>query len=270
MQIERRIPTLNKETIIFPGIARPLFFAHRGLSSRAPENTLAAFNLARNEKIPGIELDVHLCASGELVIFHDDTTKRVTDSNLRIEETTYSKLKKLDIGSWFSKEFSDERIPLLQDLFDLTGNEVYYDIEIKTRAKNNSELTSKLYTLIKKNNLEEHCLISSFNPLVLKDFSKLTKTIPTAIIYSNDQELPFYLRGGLGEYIGKTSIIKPDKKITTKRKNQKKHKRGKLVIPWTVDDPEEMKTLLEYGVDGIVSNRPDILIKSLYKSQKTC
>ena len=87
---------------LLPDFTRPLLFAHRGLSSLYPENTMAAFSAARAAGISGIELDVHQTKDGKLVVFHDDTTKRIgmnPEAALSIEGSDYATLSGLDIGS---------------------------------------------------------------------------------------------------------------------------------------------------------------------------
>lgn len=249
---------------IYPGEKEPYIFAHRGCSKDAPENTLAAFQEALNQKIPGVELDIHLCKSGELVVTHDDNLKRVTGFDGIVEDQNYTEMKKLDAGSWFSSDFAGERLPLLEDLFDLCGSRVYYDIEIKCRSTKNNGLEEKLAALIKARGLEERCIVSSFNPFPLKFLKKAAPHIPTAIIYCNDDGLPFYLRHGEGKWIGSADILKPDHKKINRGSMFFNHTiGGRPVLPWTIDNPDTAVKLIELGVSGIISNAPATIISAL-------
>ena len=242
---------------IYPGETKPYLFAHRGCSKAAPENTLAAFEEAINQKIPGIELDIHLCASGELVVTHDDNLKRVTGLDGIVEDFDYSEIKKLDAGSWKDQRFAGAQIPLLQDLFDLAGSNVYYDIEIKSRATSETGITEKLLTMVKKYGLEERIIVSSFNPMPIKFVKKAAAHIPTAIIYCSSDELPWYLRHGEGKWIASADILKPEHvKINPVSMLLNSKIGGRPVLPWTVDNPEEARRLLKNGVCGIISNDP--------------
>ena len=245
---------------IFPGEKQPYIFAHRGYSSIAPENTLAAFEEALNRRIPGIELDIHLCRSGELVVTHDDNLKRVTGLDALVEELEYSEIRKLDAGSWKGDNYTGLRVPLLQDVFDLLGDRVYYDIEIKTRQTSRTGIEEKLKKLIEAYGLEQRCIVSSFNPMPIRFFKQDAPNIPTAIIYCNDPEVPWYLRNGQGRWIGSTDILKPEHvKINAGFKLTNLITGNRPVLPWTVDDPAEAARLMKAGVSGIISNTPGSL-----------
>ena len=96
----------------------PLLFAHRGGKTDAPENTLAAFRWVSENRIAAVELDVHRCATGELVVIHDFRTRRICGADYKVEETPFAVLRSLDAGSSFDKRFAGEKIPLLEEVFD--------------------------------------------------------------------------------------------------------------------------------------------------------
>ena len=107
---------------------RPLFFAHRGLSARAPENTLAAFKLAWDSGVPGVELDIRLCATEDIVVFHDNDLERITGKQGTIEQSDLDELKSYDAGE-------GEKIPLLSEVFEAAPPDVYFDIEMKLAVR---------------------------------------------------------------------------------------------------------------------------------------
>jgi glycerophosphoryl diester phosphodiesterase len=242
-----------KKNGILQHAARPLLFGHRGVSAQAPENTLAAFALAMEQGIPGVELDVQRCRSGELIVAHDYDLARVTGEDAVIERTDYGNIHRLDAGSWFHPRFADQRIPRLRDVFDLCGNRLYYDIEIKHRYTRPTELESRLLNLIYSYGLKEHCIISSFNPFALRFVRQLDADIPTAIIYSKDKEVPALLRRGQGRFISRAGVSKPHHSLVKRRSRR-------FLVPWTVNDPVEAKRLVDLGVKGLISDDPARLL----------
>ncbi len=247
---------------ILPGEKQPYLFAHRGCSKDAPENTLAAFELARQRGIPGIELDIHLCKSGELIVTHDDNLRRVTGADIAVEEAFYADIRNLDAGKWKDEKFAGEKLPLLQDVFDLLGGSVYYDIEIKSRKTSETGIEQLLFSMLKQYGLEERCIVSSFNPIPVRTFKEKAPHIPTAIIYSVDQEVPWYLRHGEGRWIAGADILKPNYTKVNSGFNFVNLLTGRRpVLPWTVDDPETAAHLLKSGASGIISNTPETLLQ---------
>jgi glycerophosphoryl diester phosphodiesterase len=263
---------MMKSTLV-PDAKRPLVFAHRGLSSIAPENTLAAFKLARDMHIPGVELDVHLTADGKLVVFHDHWTGRLAGADgiapgkeakgkgLELEKSSYNELRALDIGSWKGQKYSGERIFLLSELFEECGDSFYYDIELKSNLRNDYGLEAATAAAIKAarggKGIADRCMASSFNPVSIARFKTLMPEIPTAIIWCVDDELVWPLRYGAGSWLGHADFLKPDQvKVTPLSSFRWRKLAGKEVVPWTVDEPAAAKRLLELGCSGIISNRP--------------
>ena len=246
------------------GKENPLLLAHRGCSKAAPENTLPAFALAREKGIPGIELDVRLCATGEVVVIHDAEVDRTTDGSGRVEDLSWKQLRTLDAGRWKDQKFTGTRIPLLAEVFDLLGESMIYDIEIKNKNFRAGPLEQALYAEIQTAGLDNRCLVSSFNPFSLRTFRKIAPHISTGIIYSDDREVPPYLRNGQGLAASRCNFLKPEHS-----------KVGRLYglcfdtilgypfIPWTVDDPQRGRELLNKGAAGIIANDP-IPLKPLF------
>lgn len=258
---------------IFPEAKRPIVFAHRGLSSIAPENTLAAFRLAREMGIPGVELDVHLTADGKLVVFHDHTTGRLGGAEgvppgkeafgkgLDLEKSTFEELRKIDIGSWKDARYSGERIFLLSELFEEFGDSFYYDIEMKSHERDAYGLEEATAKAIKEarggKGLMERCVLSSFNPFCVARARPLLPTVPRAIIWCVDDELPLALQYGLGSWIGHADFLKPESvKVQKTSSFRWRRLAGKDILPWTIDDPAEARRVLELGCAGVISNRP--------------
>ncbi|MDD3997437.1 MAG: glycerophosphodiester phosphodiesterase family protein [Sphaerochaetaceae bacterium] len=249
----------------FPSEKKPLLFAHRGYSSIAAENTLSAFMLAVEQGIPGVELDVHLCKTGELVVIHDHNLKRVANVDAEVEQSTFAFLRSLDVGSHKDPSYTGEKIPLLRELFEQCGSKLYYDIELKVRGKSDTGLAKKTWETICEYHMQDRCMVSSFNPLAIRYFNDVSnKSIPTAVIYSDTDDLPKILRHGWGRHIAKATILKPDRKLVDEHMiNSMKNRRGYPIVVWTVDDLSEGIRLLDMGVDGIISNNPKLFVKEL-------
>jgi glycerophosphoryl diester phosphodiesterase len=242
---------------------RTLIIGHRGCPKLAPENTMASFDVCIEKNIPAIELDVHICESGELVVTHDFNLKRVTGYDGLVAETPYKKILELDAGSFFNPEFSAERIPKLNEIFEKYGNSLHYDIELKSRSMKDKQLCEKVWGMIQKFSLEDVCMISSFNPFQVRTFRKITEdTIPTAVIYSDTPEIPRLLRHGAGRYIASCSVLKPNRQLLSESVfNKDSLRKGYPIITWTVDDIKEAKRFIDLGVCGIISNNPEDLLE---------
>jgi glycerophosphoryl diester phosphodiesterase len=281
------------------GYERPLLFAHRGVSSLAPENTMAAFALAMEMKIPGIELDVHLCKSGELLVIHDSSfartgrltvpennTVQIPAPDAKIEDLTYSQVQLFDVGIWKDSKFKGEKVHTLAEVLSFLDPQIYVDIEIKTEVFDCKEIAQVTAQVINKELRERpenpnRYIVSSFNPVVLRHFRKYSK-IPTAIIYANDSGVPSYLRKGEGSWIGNTDLLKPCWKdydiensvesainSNSLQKNKiplaKINKRRKKSWFWTVDTKETALELMKNGAEALISNRPQDLLPLLGK-----
>ncbi len=231
-----------------------MVFGHRGVPSLATENSLSSFKEILNNSIEGVELDVHLTRDNKLVVIHDFNTFKMSGLNYEVSETDYSVIENLKIGN-------NERIPLLHEVFDLLGKRVFYDIEVKSRGKNRNKLVKILLDLIKKYNLESHCMVSSFDPLLLKAFNKLKSGIPVSIIYSNDKDQPFLLRFGFGAFLTNIDVLKPHFKqlkgfvyfIYVKILRKK-------CFTWTVNTMDDLNIVNKSECHGICSNFPQNFI----------
>ncbi len=243
---------------IFPELAKPAVLGHRGFSSIAPENTMSAFEACRRESIPGIELDVHRCASGEVVVIHDHQLKRTTGAEGTVEESSFAKLRSLDAGSFFSPEFAGERIPLLQEVFETFGSSMYFDVELKYQGRDDIGLGKRVSELISSYGLASQVLVSSFNPFQIRHFEKHARgAVPTAVIFAVDPEVPKRLQRGQGRLFTHASVLKPKYSQVTEAWFARYHDRKSYgVFTWTVDDPEEIRRLARLGVEGIISNDP--------------
>jgi glycerophosphoryl diester phosphodiesterase len=244
---------------LLPDRKRPLVFAHRGCSSLAPENTMAAFNKARETGAPGIELDIHLCASGELVVAHDDTFQRTAGDGRRVTELKYGEIRGIDVGSFFDPAFRGERPPRLEDVLEAFCPGMYIDIELKTRKTKDDPLPGRLAEVLGRfgDRALQSVTVSSFNPFGILVFKRLCPRVPTAIIWSADTEVPPILRCGFGRFLSRCDYLKPvHRQVNPFSRFWLGGLEGRPLIPWTIDDRGLAERMLKTGCAGIITNRP--------------
>ena len=251
--------------MLMPNHRRPLNIAHRGANAYAPGNTLAAFRLALEMGADGFELDVMLSADGHLVVIHDDTVDRTTDGSGPVQQKTLAELKALDAGARFDARFAGERIPTLQEVFDLVaGNRAFVNVEIKTDSLRGDGLEEKLAALIRRYGLGERLLISSFNPFALWRIRRLAPSLLVAVLYA--ENLRVYLRDRWFAFLSRPDALNPSFRMATQEHVRWVKSRGYRLYVWTVDEESEMRRLIALGVDGIITNKPDLLQQVLARS----
>jgi glycerophosphoryl diester phosphodiesterase len=230
-----------------------MIIAHRGFSSRAPENTMAAFKAALAFGVDGLELDVHLSRDGEPVICHDETVDRTTDGHGLIKDYTWQELQKLDAGSWFDPRFADEKIPRLSELLELIkGTNLLVNIELKTNIFPYPGIEEKVVRMVRDFGLVKQCIISSFNHYSLIKISTLAPELKTGALY----DAVLYSPWNYALTFGAAALHPPIYSVTPETVAQAKLK-GLLVNTWTVDEPVAIERALTAQVDGIITNRPD-------------
>jgi glycerophosphoryl diester phosphodiesterase len=234
---------------------KPLILAHRGASYDAPENTLAAFRLAQQMGADGVELD------DTPVVIHDFTVDKTTDGEGRVREKMLRELKKLDAGSHFDYTFRTERIPTLDEALEATGD-LIVNIELKSVGVRPSPLEIAVLAVIRKRNLQNRVIISSFNPFALRRFHRLAPNIPLGFLYSPD--VPTYLRLFM---IGVPHEARhPAHTLIDADFMKWAHTNRYRVNTWTVDDPARTTELRALDVDAIITNRPDVMLQTLGRS----
>lgn len=231
-------------------------FAHRGFSGIAPENTMAAFEKAIAIKADGIETDVHLSKDGKVVICHDETLNRTTNGSGPIQDYTFEQLQAFDAGSKFAPEFSRERIPALEDLLKLVRQtDLALNIELKTDKIHYPEIEAKVLALLKDYDLVERAMISSFNFRSIAKVKELLPEIPTAALMKDPNTISDFWEKMLEL---KVAAVHPEHKYLEPDFMDAAQKKGILVNTWTPNQPEELKRLLKFQPNGVITNFPDI------------
>lgn len=234
---------------------KPIMIAHRGASGNAPENTLAAFQLAIEEGAEGIELDVHLSKDGELIVIHDDTLNRTTNGTGPVNEKELDELKTYDAGSWFDPKFSSESIPLLQEVMDIVPNDMFINVEIKNFPTIHEGIEQKLVDVLKQSERLSTTVISSFDHESLRKVKQLAPELKIGILYSlNFVDILAYLKLFKDEEV---YSLHPSHKAIYNQDLQPLLDAGLQIYPYTVNDDERAKHLHAKGVSGLITNYPD-------------
>jgi glycerophosphoryl diester phosphodiesterase len=234
-----------------------LNIAHRGASVAAPPNTLAAFEKAVALGADGIELDVRLCSDGVPVVIHDATVDATTDGSGPVAIMTLAQLKELDAGAPFDPTFAGERIPTLMEVLETVGEQLLLNIELKSGTPLNDGLEQAVFDVIERCALDERVLLSSFNPLALRRIQKTAPHLATALLYTPATRTSL----ALGRLISPNpyAAVHPHHTMVDQHYIGWARQHKYRVHVWTVDDVAEMRRLVGCGVDGIITNVPDLL-----------
>lgn len=224
-----------------------LTIGHRGAKAHVAENTLESFAYALANGAIGIELDVHRCASGDLVVIHDFTIDRTTNGSGEVSKLPWQQLRNFSVeGSY--------KIPLFSEVLDLAGPDVFINVELKGRC------TSKPVALM----LEEYVhnrgfsynniIVSSFQQEELEAIHAVAPQIPLGIL---TQASVTEAWDWAERYSAKA--LHPHFSLLTESNVRKAQEAGYKIFTWTVNDPDDIARMRAYGVDGIISDYPERL-----------
>jgi glycerophosphoryl diester phosphodiesterase len=226
---------------------------HRGSKVRAPENTLSAIRQAISESADYAEIDVQTTADGIVVLLHDADLMRVASVNQRLRDINYSELKDIDVGSWFSPEFSSERIPTLQEAIDLARGRIKLNIELKFNWADPT-LSQKVGNIIRQKGFTSECVVSSLNFQALTEIKRNFSDITTGFIV-------FHVAGTLSRM--EADFLSINAARAFPRLVRKLHRQGRAVHVWTVNDLNNVISMIEMGVDNIITDYPQRLRRFL-------
>jgi glycerophosphoryl diester phosphodiesterase len=238
----------------------PAVFGHKGGNKWAPENTLASFRKCV-ERGYGIELDIHRCKTGELIVCHDAELSRTTNGSGFIKDKTLEELRKLSAGKWFSPEFADEKLPSLSEVFQLVDGKVPIMVEIKNTPIEYPGIEDELLKLLSTYKARDQIIIISFDHEVLH---RIHKKAPQCRIGFLDSAVPYDI-GGYAHGLGAAAWHPAFDGIRSKDVADA-HKAGILVNAWTMNKPKDWRAGAEMGLDGIVTDDPDSCDAFLHKN----
>jgi glycerophosphoryl diester phosphodiesterase len=238
--------------------------AHRGASAHAPENTLAAFELALKQGADAIEMDVDLCQDGHLIVIHDRSVNRTTEGSGFVRDMPLSALKELDAGSHFDIAFKGEPIPTLDEVFELLGKRVVINLELKQPAVPVEKLTEKVAISILRHSLIGSVIVSSFYPAILRSLRKILPDVALALLTLHGIKGAL-LRSWFGEIIAPHQAIHPDFRDVTPGFVKWIRNTGRRLNAYTVNTPDDMVWLINLGIDGIITDDP-LMAKRVVRS----
>lgn len=262
----------------YAGVTAPQVIAHQGGDGIWPGDTLFAFEKAVEAGADVLEMDAHITQDGHIVLMHDETVDGTTDGTGLIEGMTLAELKQLDAAYRWSKDGGQTfpyrgqgiQVPALAEVFEKFP-QMRYVIEIK---KSGIPVEQPLCDLIRRYNMQEKVLVASFHDAVMQTFRTTCPEVATSA--SRGEVTKFVLLGKIflsGLVAPGYQAIQPpydpaesyNIPIMTKRFIREAHRKNIRVEPWTVDDPDLMRQYIEWGVDGIITDRPDLMVELLKK-----
>ncbi|MBI2147476.1 hypothetical protein HYU19_03280 [Candidatus Woesearchaeota archaeon] len=215
---------------------------HRGAMGYAPENTLSSVKKAMELGVDMIEIDIVTCKSGELLVFHDEHLNIKTNGVGRLIDKTYNEIRKFLVHD-------KEKIPTLEEVFKLVQGKVPLMLDIKSK-----NIARRLVVLISRYQLEGSVIISAFRPSIIKEVKALHPEIKTSLnMRFRPLSLSWFARRHQLDY------LKPHKRLVSASFMETAKELGLPVYVWTLNQEEEIKHYKSLGVDGIISDYPDMI-----------
>lgn len=250
-----------------------IVFAHRGGSRRWPENTMLAFQNAANLGVDALELDIHSTSDGKLVVIHDAVVDRVTNGTGAVHDLTLAELRRLDAGYWWTEDGGQSypfrgqgiTIPTLKEVFSAFPH-LWLNIDIKQRQP---AIVAPFVSMIRAFGLAGQVCVGSFDTETVHQFRRACPEVATAATLAEVQQMLILSKLGLGRFFrgGAVAVQLPEThgriRIVTPAFMRAAQRRRVAVHVWTVNDVSQMRRLLDMGVDGLMSDYPDLLLKLL-------
>ncbi len=236
--------------------------AHRGASGYAPENTLAAFDLAVEMKADYIEFDLQMSKDGELVVIHDDSIDRTTDGSGRIGDLTYEEILQFDAGSWFHLQFSGQKVPSLTQVLERYAGEIGLLIELKEPDRYEDielKLADALEVYLDIEAERHPIVVQSFDLPSLLLFHEYSPRVPVGIVITDST---FEGEEQLTEYAEYVDFVSPKKSVLNDRFIKKTKMLDLELYPWTVKNQEVFQWVYQIKVNGIITDFPNYEQKS--------
>ena len=232
---------------------RPHVIAHRGASADAPENTIAAFELAFEQGADGIELDVHLSADEQPVVIHDFTLERTTDGVGPVSERSVRELKRLDAGGWRDRRFRGQRVQTLQEVLERFRDRARFWIELKGGSALYPGIEERVVSMVEIYDVVDRVLVQSFDLAAIARVRTLNREIPVGALLAQSPLDGDLLRAGAADAICPGAHLLSEDLLGEIRGAELD------CYVWTVNEPAQMDRLVEWGVTGIITDRPGLL-----------
>jgi len=231
-------------------------FGHRGASGQAPENTLAAIDLAKKMGADGVEFDVKLTKDRKVVLLHDPSVDRTSNGSGLLRNLTFEQLRTLDMGGWKAENYRGEKAPLLAEVFDHFGNDLRLNIEITNYTTPRDGLVEEIFKVIKASGKKMDLIFSSF-------YNKNLNMIRTLLPNARTGQLIMPGFAGWGQRLvsrdDRLTAIHPHRSDLRKAFVVRALLAGKQVNVWTVNNVEDIRAAALAGVSGIIGDHPDLI-----------
>jgi glycerophosphoryl diester phosphodiesterase len=235
-----------------------MVIAHRGASSYAPENTIAAFELAIRMGVGHLELDVHSTTDERVVVIHDDTLGRTTTGSGPVASQSWEALTTLDAGSWFGEPFAGERIPAFADVLDRYRGRAHLHVEIKGRS---AGLVERTVDLVRARGMVDQVTITSFQKARLEETRAYAPELPTGWLVGEASDAIVAEARALG-----LTQLCPKADTVTPALVHRLHAESFVVRAWGVATEALMHRVAQAGADGMTVNFPDKLLAYLTRN----
>ena len=227
-----------------------LVIAHRGASADAPENTLAAMDLAIKDGADWVEIDVQETRDGEVVVIHDSDLKKIGGSHLKVFDSSLQELQNVDIGSWKDSSFHDQRIPTLKQLLEFCKDRINVLIELKYYGQER-HLEAKVAKIVEAAGMQDQIRIMSLSYPGIQKMKSLRPEWKTGLLASVS--------------IGDITQLDADffavnASFASRAFIRHIHARGRKVLVWTINDPISISAMMSKGVDGIITDKPQLAV----------
>ena len=244
-------------------IRSPLIIGHRGASAKAPENTIAAFQMTIDARADGIEFDVRLTRDGVPVVIHDNNLKRTGGSNHRVADLSLAELKEIDVGRWFDKTlFANERVPTLEEVFQLfeSSDHLLY-LEMKCDGAERNRLAQTCCDFLRGSSLKERVIVECFDLQGLESIKEIDCDIKTAALFEPRLRRPFG-SGVIDQALAvKANEIALHHRLANQRLVDAALKANLKVVVWTVDDTAWLKRASSHGITALITNDPEAFVR---------
>jgi glycerophosphoryl diester phosphodiesterase len=225
-----------------------MIMAHRGASKAAPENSLAAVRIAIEAGSDWVEIDVQETADGEVVVIHDSDFMKLARNKTKVWDARLSDLQSIDIGGSFGPPFQNERVPTLSEVLQLCQGKTGVLIELKYYG-HDQQLEQRVVDIVERHGMSKEIMVMSLKPDGVRKMKRLRPTWKCGVLLSvsvgNIQKI-------------EADFLAVNARFATRSLINKLHQAGKEIYVWTVDDPVSMSLLMNRGVDGVITNRPEV------------
>ena len=244
--------------------------AHKGASGHAPENTLAAIEMALDMGVDMIAIDVQNTKDEEIIVFHDATLDRTTNGTGIVHDYTLEEIKQLDAGFWFDPKFEGQKVPTLKEVLDVVNGRCKVLIEIKHMDHPHyDDFAEKLIDVIRlERNGFDWVILESYENEYLEAAHSYDERIQTKQLMIGEDSTPllaFYVESrmhlGRSEKTEQLKALNPHYKTLSPRRVFRMHARGYKVYTYTVNTRDEMIIQLNMGVDGLITDYPDMALR---------